>query len=81
MVRDETAQCGDETAAGLQMTARDDGPGIDEAKLRSITRGTYRSASGLGVGLIGTRRLMDEFDIQSQPGVRGSTLRFVKRLA
>src|SRR3954451_9757588 len=31
------------TAAGIHMTARDDGPGIDEAKLRSITRGTDRS--------------------------------------
>ena len=29
-------------AAGLHITARDDGPGIDEAKLRSIVRGTYR---------------------------------------
>ena len=54
------------TAAGLQITARDDGPGIDEAKLRSIARGTYRSTSGLGVGLIGTRRLMDEFDIATK---------------
>src|ERR1051325_9114368 len=67
------------TAAGLQMTARDDGPGIDEAKLRSIVRGTYRSASGLGVGLIGTRRLMDEFDIQSKPGA-GTRVSVVKWL-
>src|ERR1043165_3239436 len=66
-------------AAGLQMTARDDGPGIDEAKLRSIVRGTYRSASGLGVGLIGTRRLMDEFDIQSKPG-EGTRVSVVKWL-
>src|ERR687890_860609 len=67
------------TAAGLQMTARDDGPGIDEAKLRSITRGTYRSASGRGVGLIGTRRLMNEFDIQSKPG-EGTRVSVVKWL-
>ena len=66
-------------AAGLQMTARDDGPGMDEAKLRSIVRGTYRSASGLGVGLIGTRRLMDEFDIQSKPG-EGTRVSVVKWL-
>jgi signal transduction histidine kinase len=67
------------TAAGLQVTARDDGPGIDEAKLRSIIRGTYRSASGLGVGLIGTRRLMDEFDIQSKPdeGTRVSVVKWL----
>jgi signal transduction histidine kinase len=67
------------TAAGLQITARDDGPGIDEAKLRSIARGTYRSTSGLGVGLIGTRRLMDEFDIQSKAG-EGTRVAVVKWL-
>ncbi|HYE15615.1 MAG TPA: ATP-binding protein [Pyrinomonadaceae bacterium] len=64
---------------GLQITARDDGPGIDEAKLRSIVRGSYRSPSGLGVGLIGTRRLMDEFDIQSGPG-EGTRVTVVKWL-
>ncbi|HYH85696.1 MAG TPA: ATP-binding protein [Pyrinomonadaceae bacterium] len=65
---------------GIQITARDDGPGIDEARLRSIVRGTYRSASGLGVGLIGTRRLMDEFDIESRPG-EGTRVTVVKWLA
>ena len=66
-------------STGLHITARDDGPGIDEARLRSIVRGTYRSASGLGVGLIGTRRLMDEFDIQSKPG-EGTRVTVVKWL-
>jgi signal transduction histidine kinase len=65
--------------AGLQITARDEGPGMDEAKLRSIIRGQYRSASGMGVGLIGTRRLMDEFDIQSSPG-EGTRVTVVKWL-
>src|SRR5918998_1275754 len=67
-------------SAGLMITARDDGPGIDEARLRSIVRGTYRSPSGLGVGLIGTRRLMDEFDIQSKEG-EGTRVSVVKWLA
>ncbi|HEY0322934.1 MAG TPA: ATP-binding protein [Pyrinomonadaceae bacterium] len=53
---------------GLQITARDDGPGIDEAKLKAILRGSYQSASGLGVGLAGTRKLMDEFDLQTGAG-------------
>ncbi|HZB44085.1 MAG TPA: ATP-binding protein [Pyrinomonadaceae bacterium] len=66
-------------ATGIQITARDDGPGIEEARLRAITRGTYRSPSGLGVGLAGTRRLMDEFDIQSQPG-EGTRVTVVKWL-
>ncbi|HKC63659.1 MAG TPA: ATP-binding protein [Pyrinomonadaceae bacterium] len=62
---------------GLQVTARDDGPGIDEATLRSIMRGHYQSSSGLGVGLAGTRKLMDEFDIQTQPG-EGTRVTLVK---
>ncbi|HEV2862242.1 MAG TPA: sensor histidine kinase [Pyrinomonadaceae bacterium] len=66
-------------SAGIQITARDDGPGIDEAKLKQIVRGSYRSVSGLGVGLIGTRRLMDEFDIQSRPG-EGTRVAVVKWL-
>ncbi|MCA1635369.1 MAG: sensor histidine kinase [Acidobacteria bacterium] len=68
-----------EALTGLHVTARDDGPGMDEAKLRSIIRGTYRSPSGLGVGLIGTRRLMDEFDIASKPG-EGTRVTVVKWL-
>ncbi|HUQ31679.1 MAG TPA: ATP-binding protein [Pyrinomonadaceae bacterium] len=62
---------------GLQVTARDDGPGIDEATLRSIMRGAYQSSSGLGVGLSGTRKLMDEFDIQTHPG-EGTRVTLVK---
>ena len=62
---------------GLQVTARDDGPGIDEATLRSIMRGHYQSASGLGVGLAGTRKLMDEFDIQTKPG-EGTRVTLIK---
>ena len=62
---------------GLQVTARDDGPGIDEATLRSIMRGHYQSASGLGVGLSGTRKLMDEFDIQTSLG-EGTRVTLVK---
>lgn len=62
---------------GLQVTARDDGPGIDEATLRSIMRGQYQSSSGLGVGLSGTRKLMDEFDIQTRAGA-GTRVTVVK---
>lgn len=67
--------------AGLRVTARDDGPGIDEATLRSILRGSYRSASGMGVGLSGTRKLMDEFDIQTalQQGTRVSVVKWLPR--
>ena len=48
---------------GLVVTANDAGPGIrnDEAALRD----EYTGRSGLGLGLPGARRLMDEFDIAS----------------
>jgi signal transduction histidine kinase len=66
---------------GLQVMARDDGPGIDEATLRSIMRGQYQSSSGLGVGLSGTRKLMDEFDIQTKPneGTRVTLIKWMPR--
>src|SRR3982751_4082073 len=54
-----------EPDVGLMVTARDEGPGIDENTLRAILRGDYHSSSGLGVGLSGTRKLMDEFDIDT----------------
>ncbi|HZH92052.1 MAG TPA: ATP-binding protein [Pyrinomonadaceae bacterium] len=66
-------------AAGLQITARDEGPGIDEASLRAIMRGQYTSPSGLGVGLTGTRRLMDEFEIESGEG-KGTRVTIIKWL-
>jgi signal transduction histidine kinase/CheY-like chemotaxis protein len=44
----------------------DQGPGI--ANLQTILDGQYRSPSGMGLGLIGARRLMDTFRIDSKPG-------------
>ncbi len=69
--------------AGLQVAARDDGPGIDEAALRSILRGNYQSASGMGVGLSGTRKLMDEFDIETtaREGTRITVIKWLPRSA
>ncbi|MFL6209409.1 MAG: ATP-binding protein [Pyrinomonadaceae bacterium] len=66
-------------ATGLQLTARDDGPGMDAQLVRSILRGHYRSPSGLGVGLAGSRRLMDEFELDSAPGA-GTRVTVVKWL-
>jgi signal transduction histidine kinase len=68
---------------GLMVTARDDGPGIDGTTLRAIMRGSYQSTSGLGVGLSGTRKLMDEFDIQtaSGEGTRVSIVKWLPRAA
>ena len=44
----------------------DRGPGI--ANLKTILDGRYRSQTGMGLGLIGARRLVDQCDIQSEPG-------------
>ncbi|KJC35092.1 histidine kinase [Bradyrhizobium sp. LTSP857] len=49
----------------------DNGPGIDNLQL--ILDGQYRSPSGMGLGLIGARRLMDTFSIDSKPG-KGTTV-------
>lgn len=50
----------------------DSGKGIEN--LQDILDGRYRSPSGMGLGLVGARRLMDHFDIQSEAG-KGTTVR------
>jgi signal transduction histidine kinase/CheY-like chemotaxis protein len=55
----------------------DSGPGI--ADLDSILEGRYRSATGMGLGITGARRLMDQFEIQSVPGI-GTTVTLKKLL-
>src|SRR3954452_3362513 len=59
----------------------DDGEGFDpEAEPEPDTRaGDELSEGGLGIAII--RSIADEFELRSSPGVRGSTLRFVKRLS
>ncbi len=60
----------------LQVTVNDSGPGI--ANLEEILEGRYVSQTGLGMGIIGTKRLMDEFDIETTP--KGTTIRMAKRI-
>jgi serine/threonine-protein kinase RsbT len=52
--------------AGVSVVARDDGPGIADVDL--AMQDGFSTASSLGLGLPGTRRLMDEFEIVSAPG-------------
>ena len=47
----------------LEVTVSDTGPGI--TNLDQILSGRYRSDTGLGMGIIGTKRLMDEFHHQA----------------
>lgn len=62
---------------GLLVIARDQGPGIPDIDL--AMRDGYSTARSLGMGLPGARRVMDEFDIQSEPG-RGTTVTMTKWL-
>ena len=55
----------------------DQGPGI--ADLQTVLDGRYRSRTGMGLGILGARRLMDECEIRSEPG-RGTEIRLAKRL-
>jgi serine/threonine-protein kinase RsbT len=65
----------DEDRRGIQVIARDDGPGIEDLD-RALQDG-YTTGGGLGLGLPGARRLVDDFSIDSSPG-RGTTVTLVK---
>lgn len=60
---------------GLTVMARDQGPGIPDIAL--AMQDGYSTAKGLGLGLPGARRLMDEFEIISKVG-RGTTVTMKK---
>jgi serine/threonine-protein kinase RsbT len=60
---------------GIRVVARDEGPGIADLE-RALTDG-YTTGGGLGLGLPGARRLVDEFKIETAPGV-GTTVTLVK---
>lgn len=62
---------------GLQFVFQDVGPGIGDIEL-AMTPG-YSSGNGLGLGLSGARRLMDEFLITSKLG-EGTVIRMTKWL-
>jgi serine/threonine-protein kinase RsbT len=56
---------------GIIVVARDEGPGIPDVAL--AMQDAYSTSNSLGLGLPGTRRLMDEFQIDSVVG-RGTTV-------
>ena len=56
---------------GVEVVATDDGPGISDVPL--AMQDGYSTSGGLGLGLPGVRRLMDEFDIVSRFG-KGTTV-------
>jgi serine/threonine-protein kinase RsbT len=60
---------------GVSIVARDEGPGILDIE-RALQDG-YSTTGGLGLGLAGAKRLMDEFRVLSQPG-KGTTITMKK---
>jgi len=60
---------------GVEVVFADDGPGIADVD-RALTDG-WTSGSGLGLGLSGAKRLVDEFDLKTSPGA-GTTVTIVK---
>jgi serine/threonine-protein kinase RsbT len=51
---------------GIQIKASDQGPGIPD--VNRAMQDDYSTGKGLGLGLPGSKRLMDEFEIQSRVG-------------
>jgi serine/threonine-protein kinase RsbT len=66
---------GENGRQGVTVLARDSGPGIPDLE-RALKDG-YSSYGGLGLGLPGSRRLMDEFEISSEVG-KGTTVIMTK---
>jgi len=62
---------------GILIVARDNGPGI--RSIQDVLRDGYSTSGGLGLGLPGVRRLMDEFAIESELK-RGTTVTVKKWL-
>jgi serine/threonine-protein kinase RsbT len=61
--------------AGIMVVVRDQGPGIADIEL--AMQDGYSTGGGLGLGLPGSKRLMDEFEIQTELG-RGTTITMKK---
>ena len=55
-----------ETRRGLKLTFSDEGPGI--ADVEQALKDGFSTGSGMGLGLSGSKRLANEFEIESAPG-------------
>jgi serine/threonine-protein kinase RsbT len=67
----EIAEAADNQRVAIVVVARDDGPGIADVE-RALSEG-FATGNGLGLGLPGSRRLMDEFVIDTKVG-QGTTV-------
>lgn len=66
----------DRSTKGIKIVFTDNGPGLDPEK--AIVSG-YTTQKGLGMGLPGAQKLMDEFELQSEKG-KGTTVTVIKWL-
>lgn len=71
MIREVAAAPDARARVGIEIVVSDDGPGISDID-QALSDG-YTSGAGMGMGLPGTRRLMDEMSIESVVG-RGTTV-------
>ena len=62
---------------GVEIVAADQGPGVGDVSM--MMRDGYSTGKRLGIGLPGAKRLMDEFEIASEPG-KGTTVKMKKWL-
>jgi serine/threonine-protein kinase RsbT len=60
---------------GVKLVFEDKGPGI--ADLNLALRDGYTTGNGMGLGLSGSKRLVNEFDIKSEVG-RGTTVTIIR---
>ncbi len=60
---------------GLKLIFEDNGPGIPDLEL--ALKDGYSTGSGLGLGLSGSKRLADEFDLKSEPD-KGTCITIIK---
>ena len=60
----------------FKIIAEDQGPGIENLDL--VMSGSYTSSQGLGLGISGSQRLMDDFDVQTEQG-KGTKITAVKQ--
>jgi serine/threonine-protein kinase RsbT len=60
---------------GVKLVFEDNGPGITDINL--ALRDGYTTGNGMGLGLSGSKRLVNEFDIKSEPG-RGTTVTIIR---
>ncbi len=61
----------------IEIVAEDQGPGIPD--VARVLRGGYTTSNGMGLGISGSKRLMDEFEVHSVVG-QGTKIRATKRM-